>query len=102
MSAESAIGVDLSWCEIDAEALAANVSALRSLHPGRLLGVVVKGDAYGHGLVACAKAFVAAGADWLIVNRIDEAQTLRAAGIVADYWQGLCDMHTVSPGPWAL
>lgn len=73
-----------SWCEIDAVALWANVALLRRrLSPGALLGIVVKSDAYGHGLVPCAREFVAAGADWLVVNAADEAQCLRQAGIEA-------------------
>jgi alanine racemase len=42
---------------------------------------VVKADAYGHGLVPVARALAEAGADGLCVAAIDEALTLRAAGI---------------------
>ncbi|MDA0746654.1 MAG: alanine racemase [bacterium] len=73
-----------SWCEINAGAIRTNVNTLRQrLRPGALLGVVVKGDAYGHGLVPCARAFVEAGADWLVVNALYEAVALRAAGVDA-------------------
>ena len=65
-------------------ALRANVAALRQqLSPGSLLGVVVKSDAYGHGLLPCAGEFLAAGADWLVLNSAAEAQALREAGIAA-------------------
>jgi alanine racemase len=71
-----------SWCEVEEEALRANVTALRQqLSPGSLLGVVVKSDAYGHGLLPCARAFAGAGVDWLVLNAAGEAQALRAAGI---------------------
>ena len=73
-----------SWCEISVEAIAANISTMRqglSLHTK--LGIVVKGNAYGHGLVLCAREFVEAGADWLVVNSATEAAGLRAAGIGA-------------------
>ena len=42
---------------------------------------VVKADAYGHGLVPVARTLEAAGADGLCVATIDEALTLRGAGI---------------------
>ncbi|MSR84078.1 MAG: alanine racemase [Candidatus Latescibacteria bacterium] len=73
-----------SWCEVEAAALRANVEALRrQLSPGILLGVVVKSQAYGHGLVPCAREFLGAGADWLVLNSAAEAQALRWAGIGA-------------------
>jgi alanine racemase len=50
------------------------------------MGVVVKADAYGHGIVACSRAAVAAGAQMLIVNDVDEATLLRSAGITDDIY----------------
>lgn len=47
------------------------------------LGVVVKSDAYGHGLIDCAKEFLNAGVDWLIVNFAYESIRLREAGVTA-------------------
>lgn len=38
---------------------------------------VVKSNAYGHGIVECAKTFVAAGADWLGTVNLKEALLLR-------------------------
>lgn len=71
-----------SWCEVGSGALRANVAALRArLAAGALLGVVVKSDAYGHGLVLSAREFIAAGADWLIVNSLEEAVVLRRSGM---------------------
>lgn len=71
-----------TWCEVDTAALRHNTAALRRhLSPGALLGVVVKGDAYGHGLEPCAAVFARSGADWLIVNAVDEAERLRRAGL---------------------
>ena len=71
-----------SWCEISAAAIAANIANLRrGLSAGTLLGIVVKSNAYGHGLVLCAREFAAAGADWLVVNAATEAQALRRACI---------------------
>jgi len=71
-----------SWCEISVRALRANVAVLRQrLRPGALLGIVVKSNAYGHGLLLCAREFLAAGSDWLVVNSVEEAVQLRDAGI---------------------
>ena len=73
-----------SWCEVDAESIKANVAALRHrLAPGAQLGIVVKSNAYGHGLWPCAGKFIEAGADWLIVNSAVEAEALRRRNIVA-------------------
>lgn len=44
---------------------------------------MVKGNAYGHGAVECARAALAAGASWLAVAMVGEAQVLRDAGIDA-------------------
>lgn len=72
----------LAWLEIDLDVLAANARALRLLLPiGTALGVVVKADGYGHGLVAAGRAAVRGGADLLIVATLDEALVLRAAGL---------------------
>jgi len=72
----------LTWLEIDLSALAANARALRGLLPsGSVLGVVVKADGYGHGMVAAARAAVAGGAALLAVATLDEALVLRAAGV---------------------
>lgn len=73
-----------SWCEIDVAALHQNTACLRRrLASGCLLGIVVKSNAYGHGLKGCARAFLRAGADWLVVNTIGEAVALRDCGIEA-------------------
>ena len=73
---------DNSWVETDPEALASNVAIFkRRLAPNARLGVVVKSNAYGHGAVLASRAFIAAGADWLIVNDVNEAMALRAADL---------------------
>lgn len=71
-----------SWCEISLPAIRSNIEMLRTrIGSGVRLGVVVKADGFGHGIILCAKEFIAAGADWLIVNFAYEAQRLRQAGI---------------------
>jgi alanine racemase len=73
-----------TWCEVSRDALTANVGVLRArLADSALLGVVVKSNAYGHGMIPSARIFLAGGADWLIVNTVDEASALRAAEIAA-------------------
>ena len=70
-----------SWIEIDRERLSSNVSAFRSLiDPDCALMVVVKANAYGHGLSEVAP-LVAEKADWLGVNSLDEALVLDRRGI---------------------
>ena len=76
--------MDLTWLEISASALTKNLQTFRRLiGPERILSVAVKGNAYGHGIVACAKVFLEAGADYLCVNALYEAKKLRESGIKA-------------------
>jgi alanine racemase len=73
-----------SWCEVSASAIRSNVEILRRRVGEKvILGVVVKSDAYGHGLIPCAQSFLESGVDWLIVNFAYEAVKLREAGINA-------------------
>jgi alanine racemase len=65
---------------IDLTAIAANVKKLKAT-AGTDLMAVVKADAYGHGLVPVAKTAISAGATWLGVALVEEAHTLRGAGI---------------------
>ncbi len=63
----------LTWIEIDGARLRLNVEAFRTLKaPRAALMVVVKANAYGHGIEAVAP-IVAEQADWLGVNSVDEA-----------------------------
>jgi alanine racemase len=74
----------LSWIEVNARALRSNLSCFRKLLPttARLMAVV-KGDAYGHGMVGVARLCLAEGAEWLGVFNLGEASVLRQAGISA-------------------
>jgi alanine racemase len=75
--------VSRAIAEVDLDAIAANVAALRRrIGPG-LFCAVVKANAYGHGAVAVAGAALAAGADWLAVAHAEEGAELRRAGIEA-------------------
>ena len=70
-----------TWVEIDVSALRHNFSFV-SAHAGVPVCAVVKANGYGHGLVIAARAF-ARDAAMLAVTRIEEARTLRDAGIDA-------------------
>jgi alanine racemase len=67
---------------IDLERISANIKHLINLS-GTPVMAVVKADAYGHGLVPVARAAVEAGATALGVALLEEALTLREAGITA-------------------
>jgi alanine racemase len=70
-------------CEVDLDAIAANVEVLRAHAPRAALLAVVKADGYGHGLVPAARAALSGGADWLGTALLQEAVALRQAGISA-------------------
>jgi alanine racemase len=67
---------------IDLSAIRKNVALLKGKAGVDLLAVV-KADAYGHGLIPVAKAALEGGASWLGVALLEEAITLRNAGIAA-------------------
>ena len=68
--------------DIDLDAIAANVAALRAAANAELIAVV-KADAYGHGAVPVARIALEAGAAMLAVATIDEGVVLRQSGIDA-------------------
>ncbi len=75
-------GEPLTWVEISRSALGHNVSQFRKLiGDERVLSGVVKANAYGHGIVEASRILLEAGVDWLAVHSLDEALTLRQAGI---------------------
>jgi alanine racemase len=68
---------------IDLDALRANVRRLREIAAPAQVMAVVKADAYGHGMIPCARAALEAGATWIGTAVPEEALALRAAGIEA-------------------
>jgi len=71
----------LSWIEIDGKRLCANIDAFKNLlTPITTLMVVVKANAYGHGLQAVTP-LIAERADWLGVNSLEEALEVTSLGI---------------------
>jgi len=67
---------------IDLKAFKENLKRIKG-EAGVPVLAVVKADAYGHGLIPCARAAVEAGADYLGVALLEEAFALREAGIKA-------------------
>ncbi|MBF0476550.1 MAG: alanine racemase [Deltaproteobacteria bacterium] len=68
--------------QIDLAALRHNLITLKALAgPGVKMLAVVKSDAYGHGLVPASQVFAEAGADFLGVFDLEEAVSIRAAGL---------------------
>lgn len=80
-----------AYLELDVEAVAENVRAIRRTvaGPGARPGpdadvvAVVKADGYGHGATAVGRAALAGGAAGLAVATADEAVRLRDAGVTA-------------------
>jgi alanine racemase len=71
-------------CVVDLDAVAANTQLLQSrASGGAAVMAVVKADAYGHGMIGCARAALRAGAAWLGTATLGEALELRAADVTA-------------------
>jgi alanine racemase len=73
---------DRAEARIDLDRIKANIKHLKQVS-GVPVMAVVKADAYGHGLVPIARAALEAGATSLGVALLEEAITLREAGITA-------------------
>ncbi len=67
--------------EVDLDAVAHNVCAMRELVAPAEVCAVVKADGYGHGAIAVGRAAVDAGASWLGVALVEEGAVLRRSGI---------------------
>jgi alanine racemase len=72
-----------AWVTVDLDAIRDNVAELVRRAGSASVMAVVKGDAYGHGLVPSARAALEGGATWLGVAQLTEALELRAAGVTA-------------------
>ena len=84
---------------IDLAALRGNIRTLRAgVGPAAVMSVV-KADAYGHGMLRCARAALSAGATWLGTATPQEALALRDGGISAARARVLCWLWTPD-GPW--
>lgn len=68
------------WLEIDLKAIKWNFNQIKK-RAGAKVMAVVKANAYGHGLIPVARALEEAGVDWLMVGKLEEALSLKAAGL---------------------
>jgi alanine racemase len=99
-----------TWAEISLLALRDNFRAIQKhVGAGVAICAVVKADAYGHGVVECARALESAGAPWLGVTDAAEGLALRSAGLTArillmtGMWRGeehLIVSHHLTPTIW--
>lgn len=73
-----------TWAEISLCALQHNFRTVQDyVAPGATVCAVVKADAYGHGVVECARAFEKEGATWLGVTSVEEGVKLREGGVTS-------------------
>jgi len=100
------------WAEISRGKLLHNFRLLRRLSgPQTELLAVVKANAYGHGLEACARALEIDGARWFGVTSVEEAVALRRVCprprivVFSGVWPGEADAvldHRLTPAVWEL
>ncbi len=73
-----------TWVEISKENVQHNIRTLKGrVKEGTLFCPAVKANAYGHGIKEISPLIIDAGADWLGVDNLAEAVTLRENGITA-------------------
>lgn len=73
-----------AWLDIDLSALTGNILAIRRwLDDQAGIMAVVKANAYGHGLLPCARAAIQGGVSGLCVAITQEAIVLRESGVTA-------------------
>ena len=73
-----------SWVEVSLTALQHNFRTVLSyVQPEADVCAVIKNDAYGHGVGACALALQKEGAKWLGVSTVEEGASLRGDGVTA-------------------
>lgn len=71
-----------TWAEVSLDALSHNLAAIREhLPPKTKVMAVVKADGYGHGDGMTARTLAEAGVDYFAVSNLEEALSLREAGI---------------------
>jgi alanine racemase len=78
------VSVARAVARVNLAAIQRNCERLRrELRDGVQLCAVVKADAYGHGVLACAQAALAGGASWLAVATGEEALALHEHSLAA-------------------
>ena len=81
--ADSRLTARPTIAEIDLAALRHNLRQVRAAAGRAHIFATVKANAYGHGLLRCARELLTAGADSLAVAFVEEGIALRRAGIDA-------------------
>ncbi|MCH4097345.1 MAG: alanine racemase [Acidaminococcus provencensis] len=72
----------VNWLEIDLDALEQNFKNYKAMvGPDIKIMPAIKVNAYGHGIIACAKVLEEAGADYLGVGTVEEGILLREQGV---------------------
>jgi alanine racemase len=99
-----------TWAEVSRSRLIQNHSVLRRLAgPETELLCVVKANAYGHGLVGCARELTGRGARWFGVTCVEEGLALRRELpdarilIMSGIWEGDAEAaleHDLTPVVW--
>jgi alanine racemase len=98
-----------TWAEVSRSALQHNFRTIQQHVAPAVVCAIVKANAYGHGLVDCARAFADAGAQWFGVTGTEEGVQLREAGItgrillMTGFWHGEQDVvieHRLTPAVW--
>jgi len=69
------------WLEINLKNIEWNVNQIRNKVSNRLIMAVIKGNAYGHGLVGVGKFLEKINIDSIAVGKLQEAVELRNAGV---------------------
>ncbi|MDD5039859.1 MAG: alanine racemase [Patescibacteria group bacterium] len=73
---------NITWVEVSKSAIQHNIRTLKKiLRPGTRFMAIVKSNAYGHGFVEVSRIATRSGVDWLGTVNLEEAFTLRSAGI---------------------
>lgn len=103
-------GTRPTWAEVSRGRLIHNHDILRRLAgPGTELLAVVKANAYGHGLLECARVVESNSARWLGVTSVEEGVALRQVCrdarilIMAGIWEAEADAaveHNLTPVVW--
>lgn len=70
-----------SWIEIDLNQFRKNIRLIKAYLGSKKYCLPIKGNAYGHGLVAIAKAAAEEKVDYLAVATLSEGKKLRSSGI---------------------
>jgi alanine racemase len=70
-----------AWLELDRPQLVQNLKTIRSMSPGCRIGLAIKANGYGHGLIPVAQCAESAAIDMLCVAQFQEGMRVREAGI---------------------